>query len=114
MWRDEFLEWSLRTWRFNGESPSRVGGHPAAFPVELPRRLIKLYSFKGDTVLDPFSGSGTICAVARGLRRYGIGFDIEQKYCAYAAARVREVDFGVESLGDPFVPDLKQMKLSVS
>lgn len=112
VWRDEFLEWSLGTWRFNGESPSRVGGHPAAFPSELPRRLIKLYSFKGDTVLDPFSGSGTTCAVARGLGRYGIGFDIDVNYCAYAMERVCHVDFGVDSLPDPYIPDQRhQMRL---
>lgn len=114
VWRDEFLEWSLGTWRFSGESPSRVGGHPAAFPAELPRRLIKLYSFKGDTVLDPFSGSGTTCAVARGLGRYGIGFDIDEKYCSYAASRIREVAFGVESRVDPFVPDRRQLRLPVT
>jgi site-specific DNA-methyltransferase (adenine-specific) len=102
VWRDEFLEWSLGTWRFGGEAPSRVGGHPAAFPPELPRRLIKLYSFKGDTVLDPFSGSGTTCVTARGLGRYGIGFDVERTYCEYAAARIREIPFGSESLPDPF------------
>lgn len=112
VWRDEFLEWSLGTWRFSGESPTRVGGHPAAFPQELPRRLIKLYSFRGDTVLDPFSGSGTTCAVARALGRYGIGFDIEAKYCAYAAGRVRQIDFGSESRPDPFVPDQRpQLRL---
>jgi site-specific DNA-methyltransferase (adenine-specific) len=111
VWRDEFLEWSLGTWRFSGESPSRVGGHPAAFPPELPRRLIKLYSFKGDTVLDPVSGSGTTCAVARALGRYGIGFDVERKYCAFAADRIRQVAFGVDSVGDPFVANDKQIKL---
>jgi site-specific DNA-methyltransferase (adenine-specific) len=111
VWRDEFLEWSLGTWRFGGESPSRAGGHPAAFPPELPRRLIKLYSFKGDTVLDPFNGSGTTCAVARALGRYGIGFDVEGKYCVYAADRVRQVEFGGDSRVDPFVPNRKQLTL---
>jgi len=101
VWRDEFLEWSLGTWRFAGESPSRAGGHPAAFPPELPRRLIKLYSFKGDTVLDPFNGSGTTTAVARSLGRFGIGFDVERKYCAHAAERARATCFGGESLPDP-------------
>jgi len=86
--RDEFLEWSLGTWRFPGESPSKAGGHPAAFPGELPRRLIKLFSFKGDTVLDPFNGSGTTTAVARSLGRYGIGFDVEAGYCEFAAKRL--------------------------
>jgi len=101
IWRNEFIEWSLGNWRFGGEAPSRAGGHPAAFPRELPRRLIKLFSFKGDTVLDPFNGSGTTTAVARSLGRYGIGFDVEARYCEYAASRARGVPFGQDSLPDP-------------
>ncbi len=93
MARDEFLEWSLGNWRFPGEAPTKVGGHPAAFPAELPRRLIKLFSFKGDTVLDPFNGSGTTTAVARSLGRYGIGVDIESSYCEFAAKRLCETEF---------------------
>lgn len=92
--RDEFLEWSLGTWRFGGQAPSGVGGHPAAFPEELPRRLIKLYSFIGDTVLDPFSGSGTTLAVARALGRFGIGIEVEERWCAYARSRVACIPFG--------------------
>jgi site-specific DNA-methyltransferase (adenine-specific) len=92
--RDEFIEWSLGTWRFPGESPSKAGGHPAAFPPELPRRLIKLFSFQGDTVLDPFNGSGTTTMVARTLGRYGIGFEIEPRYCEFAAERVAGMPFG--------------------
>ena len=97
--RDEFLEWSLGTWRFPGEAPSRAGGHPSAFPAELPRRLIKLFSFKGDTVLDPFNGSGTTTSVARSLGRYGIGFDVEPRYCEFAAHRVTDTawDDGLNS-----------------
>ncbi|MBI4213263.1 MAG: site-specific DNA-methyltransferase [Chloroflexi bacterium] len=114
IWRDEFLEWSLGTWRFAGESPSRAGGHPAAFPPELPRRLIKLFSFKGDTVLDPFNGSGTTTAVARSLGRLGIGFEIEPKYAAFAAKRVRAVVFNSDSLPDPHaasLPSKEQLRL---
>jgi site-specific DNA-methyltransferase (adenine-specific) len=101
IWRDEFLEWSLGTWRFTGESPSRVGGHPAAFPPELPRRLIRLFSFKGDTVLDPFNGSGTTTAVARSLGRYGVGFDVEPTYCEHAVSRIANLAFGESSVPDP-------------
>lgn len=114
VWRDEFLEWSLGTWRFAGESPSRAGGHPAAFPSELPRRLIKLFSFKGDVVLDPFNGSGTTTAVARSLGRYGIGFDVEQKYCLYATKRARSIDFDSGSLPDRYaapLPGVDQLRL---
>src|SRR5581483_5160308 len=95
---------SLGTWRFAGESPSRVGGHPAAFPTELPRRLIRLFSFKGDTILDPFNGSGTTTAVARSLGRYGIGFDLEPSYCEYAAKRVQDTPFGCDCEPDPYRP----------
>ena len=88
--RDEFLAWTLGTWTFQGESPARVG-HPAPFPPELPRRLIKLYSFVEDTVLDPFVGSGTTCAVAKQLGRRSIGVDIDPTYCEGAAERCRRV-----------------------
>ncbi|MGH2461229.1 MAG: DNA-methyltransferase, partial [Chloroflexota bacterium] len=64
--RDEFLAWTLGSWDFPGENPARAG-HPAPFPTELPRRLIKLYSFVEDTILDPFLGSGTTCEVAKQL-----------------------------------------------
>lgn len=103
LWRDELIDWSRGRWRFSGESPRRVGGHPAAFPPELPRRLIKLFSFRGDTVLDPFNGSGTTTAVARALGRDGIGFDIEEKYAAYAAKRAQATPFGSDHVADPFV-----------
>src|SRR5439155_10236311 len=85
--RDEFLEWTLGTWSFAGESPNRVG-HPAPFPSELPRRLIKLYSFVEDVVLDPFVGSGTTCAAAKRLGRRSVGIDIDVHYCELAAQRL--------------------------
>ena len=55
-------------WTFAGANPRRVG-HPAPFPEELPRRLIKLYSYPGDLVLDPFAGSGTTLVAAKRLGR---------------------------------------------
>ena len=64
--RDEFLAWTLGMWTFAGANPRRVG-HPAPFPEELPRRLIKLYSYPNDLVLDPFAGSGTTLVAARKL-----------------------------------------------
>lgn len=87
--RDEFLSWTLGTWSFPGENPAKVG-HPAPFPPELPWRLIKLYSFVEDTVLDPFLGSGTTCYVAKLLGRRSIGIDIDPHYCQIAANRCRQ------------------------
>ncbi|NIM07461.1 MAG: site-specific DNA-methyltransferase, partial [Armatimonadetes bacterium] len=62
----DFVEWTKSIWNFQSESSSRVG-HPAPFPVDLPSRLILLYSYPGDIVLDPFMGSGTTCVAAKNL-----------------------------------------------
>ncbi len=87
--RDEFLKWTLGVWDFPGESPARVK-HPAPYPEELPWRLIKLYSFVEDIVLDPFLGSGTTCAVAKKLHRRSIGVDIDPIYCDLAKTRSQQ------------------------
>jgi site-specific DNA-methyltransferase (adenine-specific) len=89
--RAEFLEWTLGVWQVPGENPRRVG-HPAPFPPELPRRLMKLYSFVDDVILDPFLGSGTTAVVAKSLGRRCIGIDASEEYCRIAAERcAREV-----------------------
>lgn len=85
--RNEFLEWTNGVWTFNGESKKRIG-HPAPFPVELPRRCIKLFSYVGDTVLDPFVGSGTTLLACRQTHRRGIGIEIDRRYCRLAAERL--------------------------
>jgi site-specific DNA-methyltransferase (adenine-specific) len=87
--RDEFLDWTNGVWSFNGESRNRIG-HPAPFPVELPRRCIKLFSYVGDVVLDPFLGSGTTLVACHETNRLGIGFDIDRKYCDLAKSRLEE------------------------
>lgn len=87
--RDEFIEWTNGVWSFSGESRSKVG-HPAPFPIELPRRCIKLFSFAGDTVLDPFLGSGTTLIACLETGRAGIGVEINRKYCELAVKRLRE------------------------
>jgi site-specific DNA-methyltransferase (adenine-specific) len=85
--REEFMEWTNGVWNFSGESRKRVG-HPTPFPVELPRRCIKLFTFVGDTVLDPFLGSGsTLIACAEGKRK-GIGVEIDSNYCETARQRL--------------------------
>lgn len=88
--RDEFMAWTNGLWTFNGESKKRVG-HPAPFPRELPRRCIRLFSYVGDVVLDPFMGSGTTLIEAWDNNRIGIGFDIAQRYCELAQKRLEEL-----------------------
>ena len=85
--RDEFMEWVLGSWTFGGVSAKLVG-HEAPFPRELPRRCIKLFSFVGDTVLDPFLGSGTTLIEAIDNKRIGIGIEIEERYCQLAKERI--------------------------
>src|SRR5438270_5471493 len=85
--RDDFLAWTLDTWQIRPESARRVG-HPAPFPVELPRRLIELYTYRDDVVLDPFMGAGsTAVAAVQAGRRY-VGFDTDTDYVQLAARRV--------------------------
>ncbi len=85
--RDEFMEWTNGVWTFNGESKKRVG-HPAPYPLELPRRCIKLFSYVGDTVLDPFLGSGSSLLACAANGRAGVGVEIDAEYCALARRRL--------------------------
>nr|MDO8134176.1 site-specific DNA-methyltransferase [Candidatus Njordarchaeum guaymaensis] len=87
--RDEFLEWTKSVWSFQAESATKVG-HPAPFPVELPLRMIKLYTFEGEIVLDPFIGSGTTAIAALQTNRYYIGYDIDKEYVELAEKRVKD------------------------
>lgn len=85
--RDEFMEWTNGLWTFSGESKKRIG-HPAPFPVELPKRCIKLFTFVGDTVLDPFMGSGSTLIAAHIYDRKGVGIDVDGSYCELAKKRL--------------------------
>ena len=85
--RDEFMAWTNGLWTFGGEKKSRIG-HPAPFPVELPLRCMKLFSFVGDTILDPFMGSGSTMVAAARCGRNAIGIEIDPQYCAIAKERI--------------------------
>ena len=87
--RDEFLEATTDLWEIPPESATRVG-HPAPFPVELPARLIDLYTYEDDVVLDPFMGSGTTAVAAVRTERRFIGFDTDESYVARANERIAE------------------------
>lgn len=85
--RDEFMSATLSIWEIPPESARRVG-HPAPFPVALAQRVIELYSYTGDVVLDPFSGSGTTCVAAQENGRSYVGYDISPEYCQLAEERL--------------------------
>jgi site-specific DNA-methyltransferase (adenine-specific) len=87
--RDEFLEATTDLWEMPPESATRVG-HPAPYPVELPKRLIELYTYENDVVLDPFMGSGTTAVAALRTSRHFIGFDTDRSYITRANARIAE------------------------
>lgn len=86
--KEEFIEWSLALWKFAPETRQKKIGHPAMFPEELAKRCIKMFSWKGANVLDPFSGAGTTCKVANDLNRNFIGFEISDAYCELANKRI--------------------------
>ena len=86
--KEEFIKWTNGAWNFPYSSKKEAGGHPAPFPVELPRRCIKLFSLVGDTILDPFSGSGSTLIAAQKTSRKAIGVDIDKTYCNIAIERL--------------------------
>ena len=86
--KEQFIEWTKSIWTMNAESARRVG-HPAPFPEELPNRLIQLYSFKEDIILDPFMGSGTTAIAALKSDRKYVGYDISQEYIDLAEKRIK-------------------------
>jgi site-specific DNA-methyltransferase (adenine-specific) len=85
--KEQFLEWTKSIWTMNAESARRIG-HPAPFPEELPYRLIQLYSFKNDIILDPFMGSGTTALAALKSDRAFVGYDIAPEYVELANRRI--------------------------
>ncbi len=87
--KEEFLEFTKSVWKFSAERAKKVG-HPAPFPVELPYRLIQLYTFEDEVVLDPFVGSGTACLAALKTNRKYVVYDIDKKYCDLAEQRIKQ------------------------
>ena len=84
---DDFIQWTKSVWTFPAVNAKKIG-HPAPFPIELPHRLINLYSYEGDVVLDPFCGSGTTFLAAIKNNRNYIGYDINQNYVDLAENRI--------------------------
>lgn len=105
---DEFTKFTRSTWCVSPES-RKPGRHPAPFPEELCRRVIKLFSYRGDVVLDPFCGSGTTCRAAVNNWRRFIGIDCDENYVKYARSKIREAiaeqPYYQEAGGDPSVID---------
>ena len=85
--KEDFLSWTVDTWEIRPESATRVG-HPAPFPVELPRRFIELFTYRGDVVLDPFMGAGSTALAAMGAGRSYVGYEAEADYVALASRRI--------------------------
>jgi len=81
---DEFKKWTTAKWNI---APEKRGEHPAVMPQELAYRLLRLFSYQHDTILDPFNGIGTTTLVAKKLNRKCIGIELEEKYCEIAAKR---------------------------
>ncbi len=86
---DDFLDATTDVWEIPAESAKRVG-HPAPFPVELPQRLIHLYTYVGDLVLDPYMGSGTTGVAAIRTGRHYVGFDLDEEYIRKAERRIKK------------------------
>lgn len=88
--REEFLEFTKSVWNFPAESAKKIG-HPAPFPVELPYRLIQLYTFGDEMVLDPFMGSGQTALAALKAGRHYVGYETNEEYLALANRRIEQV-----------------------
>ena len=86
--KEEFMESTLSIWNINPEKAKKIG-HPAPFPVELPKRFINLYSFKEDLVLDPFIGSGTTAVASKLMQRNYVGYEINKNYIEIANKRLQ-------------------------
>jgi len=100
--KEQFLEYTKSVWTFTAESARRVG-HPAPFPAELPYRLIQLYTYEDEIVLDPFMGSGQTAIAALRSRRHFVGYEIDPDYVEHAQKRI------IEASSKPFTPRLFEL-----
>ena len=106
---DEWNEYFYGHWNFPGEKQDK---HLAMFPEELPRRLIKMFSFVGDTVLDPFLGSGTTCLAARNLERNSVGYEINKEFLPVIKSKLKGAEITVvqqETLKLNFADEIKKL-----
>jgi site-specific DNA-methyltransferase (adenine-specific) len=85
--KEQFLEFTKSVWDFPAESARKIG-HPAPFPVELPHRLIQLYTYSGEVVLDPFMGSGQTALAALKAGRHYVGYEVNAEYQDLARRRI--------------------------
>jgi site-specific DNA-methyltransferase (adenine-specific) len=115
---DEFVDVTRDVWRIDAESATRVG-HPAPFPVELPRRLIDLFTYEGDLVLDPFAGSGSTLVAAARTGRIGVGYDLDPAYIELAerriaaeVERVADLEETIGAIEAAASPDAKRQSLT--
>jgi len=97
---EEFKSWVVAKWSIAPERNMKEYGHPAMFPEHLVERILKLFSYQNDVVLDPFNGAGTTTVVAKKTGRRYLGIDISEEYCKMAQRRVDEYDSGQQSLFD--------------
>jgi len=95
--KEQFMEWTKSIWTMNAERAKKIG-HPAPFPEELPFRLIQLFSFETDIILDPFMGSGTTAVSALKSNRHFIGYEIDANYINLANRRIKKCKAQLVSL----------------
>lgn len=88
---DDFKNWVYAKWSIAPERKMKEFGHPAMFPEELARRVLQLFSFENDVVLDPFNGVGTTCVVSKKFNRNYLGIDVSGEYCQTAKNRLQSV-----------------------
>jgi site-specific DNA-methyltransferase (adenine-specific) len=112
--KEEYNKWFQQFWNLSGASTKN---HPAPFPQELAYRLVRMFSFVGDTVVDPFCGSGTTMVAAMKAGRNSIGIEIDPEYCKMAEERLRKENsdmFSTATLEFIYPAQEPQPKLAVS